>query len=73
MKSDAFLNLAHISGEIWGTQARVYGQPSAPGVQCAVLGHNVYFNILSELVAAYKREVTTDGDDPAETSPREDT
>lgn len=73
MKSDAFLNLAHISGEIWGTQARVHGQPKAPGQGGDVLGYDVYFDILGRLVTTYRKEVTDDGVDTAETSDGEDT
>ncbi len=69
MKDDNYMTLAHIAGEIWGTQARAtlnqpliqptssVPQPVQPG---RVLGHDVYFEILAKLKEDFKKEVTSE-------------
>lgn len=59
MDRDAFLNMAHISGEIWGTLSRAYAVP-ASGVQAKILGYDAYFEIFERLRSTYKEEVTAD-------------
>ena len=57
MRGDEYLNLAHIAGEIWGTQARAYVAGPA-GEPKRVLGYDVYFDILGQLKDDFRKEVT---------------
>lgn len=70
MNEGAYLALATISGEIWGTQARAHmSQPVATGAPRHILSSDVYFEIFNKLKADFRKEVEPD---EAETPDGED-
>jgi len=60
MRSEVYLTLAHIAGELWGTQARAHAARPQPDGSWKILGYDVYLEIFGKLKEDFRKEVTED-------------